>query len=276
MLSLLRNKELEEKAHYILWGDEVLGDFEDENALSEFLFFSGLKKRELKNKIKILILFYFFVVILGVILSSYKIIFLIPIGIILQFLTLINLTQKRSEEFEKDYVPFLIALASGIRTGLDPIVAFSKCGELFSEESLLRKKIIEFENKLSKGKTEDEALVTFADDIAHPDLKLFRSTMILARREGASLATCLRRLAQVTRRRQSFRRKIKSALALQKLSTFGICGCALIIAFIQLASNYEILKEAMANPIGSIAIKTSISLILLGLGWMLYMSRRRI
>ena len=153
MLSLLRNKELEEKAHYILWGDEVLGDFEDENALSEFLFFSGLKKRELKNKIKILILFYFFVVILGVILSSYKIIFLIPIGIILQFLTLINLTQKRSEEFEKDYVPFLIALASGIRTGLDPIVAFSKCGELFSEESLLRKKIIEFENKLTKGKT---------------------------------------------------------------------------------------------------------------------------
>jgi len=179
-------------------------------------------------------------------------------------------------DFERDYVPFLISLISSIKTGLDPFMAFCECGKLFPENSILRHEITLVEEYVEKGASEDDAIKKFAVFIDHPDLFLFRTTFILARREGASLATSLQRLVKVTRQRQSFRRKIRAALAMQRLSAIGITACAILIALIQAVTNYQILVTAWHNSTGFIAILLGCLLIIFGLIWTLYLARRRI
>ena len=129
---------------------------------------------------------------------------------------------------------------------------------------------------LERAVPEDVALQRFAITIAHPDIQLFRSTFVLARKEGASLAQCLRRLARVTRQRQSFRRKVRSSVAMQRLSAFGIAGCAIAILSIQVITNIDALRDAYADPLGSKALLAGGGLITIGIVWMLQLAKARI
>jgi len=183
---------------------------------------------------------------------------------------------RRAEAFERDYVPMLLSLAAAVRTGLDPLVALQQCAALFPLDSEMRRQVQALQDRLEQGADEGRALREFARDVAHPDLPLFRSALLLARRQGSPLAGSLRRLARVTRQRQSFRRKMRGALAMQRLSAIGIAGCAVIIGLIQAAANMTALAEAYADPTGRRALTLGVSLIGFGLLWMLYLSRRRV
>ena len=116
----------------------------------------------------------------------------------------------------------------------------------------------------------------FAETINHPDLNLFRTAFILARREGTSLADCLRRLARVTRQRQSFRRKVKAALAMQKLSAIGIALCTVVIGLIQFLSNPEAINSAMEHPLGSKLLLAGIVSIVSGFAGVMSMARSKL
>jgi Flp pilus assembly protein TadB len=182
---------------------------------------------------------------------------------------------KRAAEFEKDYTAFLLSLASSVRTGLDPIVAFYSCGRLFEAKSLIRVELEHFKELLESGMREEDALRQFAATIDLSDISLLRTAVILARQEGASLAQCLQRLARVTRQRQSFRRKIKAALAMQRLSAFGISGCAIIIGIFQVITNPEGIGIAFAHPIGRSLLLGGAGLMMIGLVWMLQLAKSK-
>lgn len=184
--------------------------------------------------------------------------------------------KKRTESFERDYPALLLSLASGVRTGLDPFVALCKCGELFSCDSEMKHELERLRKVIDSGATEERAIQEFASSLPHPDLPLFRSAFMLARKEGSSLAETLQRLARVTRQRQSFRRKIRSAIAMQKLSAIGISLCAIVIGLIQGVTNPDAFRAAWQNPIGSRALIAGLALVTLGLGWMLSLARSRI
>ena len=201
---------------------------------------------------------------------------LAPAWMLLEYLALTRAAARRAEAFEKDYVPLLLSMASAVRTGLDPLVALDGCAKLFSSASEMRRHVEAFQERMEHGAQEDEAIRSFARDIAHPDVQLFRSTLVLARRQGSSLSQGLQRLARVTRQRQSFRRKMRASLALQRLSAIGIAGCAVVIGVIQAASNPQALSDALAHPIGRRALTLGVSLIVIGLCWMLFLSRRRV
>lgn len=182
---------------------------------------------------------------------------------------------RRAESFERDYPALLLSLASAVRTGLDPFVALCKCEELFSDGSEMKSELRGLVRNVENGASEEESLARFAETIPHPDLKLFRSAFILARKEGASLAETLQRLARVTRQRQSFRRKVRSSVAMQKLSAIGITLCTLVIGLIQGLTNPEALRTAWASPLGSHAIVVGLCLVTSGLLWMLTLTRSR-
>jgi tight adherence protein B len=184
-----------------------------------------------------------------------------------------SLAQSRSRLFEKDYTAFLISFAASVRTGLDPMVAFYSCGRLFDSESHLRKELEHCKVLLESGMREEDALQQFGARYELGDVELLRSAVILARKQGASLAACLQRLARVTRQRQSFRRKVKAALAMQRLSAFGISGCAIVIGIFQVITNPEGVGIAFADPIGRVLLSAGVLLMCAGLFWMLQLAK---
>lgn len=181
--------------------------------------------------------------------------------------------QLRSRNFEKDYTAFLISLAASVRTGLDPMVAFYSCGRLFDSDSYLRRELENCKELLESGMREEDALQEFGARFKMGDVELLRSAIILARKQGASLSACLQRLARVTRQRQSFRRKVKTALAMQRLSAFGISGCAIVIGIFQVITNPEGVGAAFAEPIGRVLLSTGVLLMCVGLFWMLQLAK---
>jgi tight adherence protein B len=181
----------------------------------------------------------------------------------------------RAESFERDYPALLVALASSVRTGLDPLVALTQSEQLFSPQSEMGKELHAFRLKVEGGYTEEDALASFGASISHPDIPLFRTAFILSRRQGASLGQCMHRLARVTRQRQSFRRKVRSAVAMQKLSALGIGGCAIVIGIIQMISNPTSIAAAWHDPMGQRFLTIGGGLILLGLVWMMNIARSR-
>lgn len=183
---------------------------------------------------------------------------------------------KRAEAFERDYTALLLSLASGIRTGLDPLVALLDSEKLFSEKSELRRQVLKLKDGIERGYPEETVLKHFAGSINHPDLKLFRTAFVLARREGSSLAECLQRLAKVTRQRQSFRRKVRGAVAMQKLSSFGIAACTIVIGVMQAMTNPEAFKLAIHHPLGLKLLVAGLGLVAGGITWMLSMTRARL
>ena len=183
---------------------------------------------------------------------------------------------KRAVSFERDYPAFLLSLASAVRTGLDPIVALYRAPELFDDDSELKHELLKTKDNIERGMPEDEALRSFAVTIKHPDINLFRTAFILSRQQGSSLSQCLQRLVRVTRQRQSFRRKMASAIAMQKLSAMGIAACALAIGLFQFITNPTAFSQAMAHPVGFKFFVAGSILMASGILWMLNIARRRL
>ena len=176
----------------------------------------------------------------------------------------------RALHFEQDYTALLLTLASSIKTGLDPLQALTQAHEYFHAESSVRCELLKLKNNLEAGMAEEHVINDFASTIDHPDINLFRIAFVLSRKEGSSLAECLRRLVRVTRQRQSFRRKIKAAVATQKLSANGIAVCAVFIAAVQISSNYKAMVQAYNHPVGFKILFGGVVVILLGV----YLLRR--
>ena len=209
-------------------------------------------------------------ILLGIFIATKNIFFLISIGVLLFFAraVLYKKIKNRSLKFEQDFATFLIALASSLRCGHDPLTAFINSRDLFCESTPLHQTILESKIKLETGDNETKVIRSFAENIQHPDLGLFRSAFILSRKEGSSLAKCLQRIASVVRSRQSFRRKIKAAVAMQKLSAIGILCGVVGMFLIQFFSAKKGLLDAFSHPLGFKLLIVSAVLILTGLLWM--------
>jgi len=215
-------------------------------------------------------------ILLAVVLSS-----IVPlITPLLLYATQIHLIeqrcQKRQMEFDRDYTALLMSLASGIKTGVDPLLALTQSAQLFQKTSIMCSELESIDTALQEGLSEDSAIARFGARVRHPDIKLFRMAFALARKEGASLSYCLQRLARVTRQRQSFRRKTRGAVAMQKLSAFGIGGCTLLIGAIQGVTNRGAFMEAFMHPIGRVLLILGLLLVGIGIIWMLKMAKIRV
>jgi Flp pilus assembly protein TadB len=187
-----------------------------------------------------------------------------------------SLGGTRALAFERDYTAFLLALASSVRAGLDPLTAMIKSADLFPKASEVRRAILALKADIDAGCGEEAAFGRFAEDIRHPDIGLFSTAMVLARREGSSLGGCLERLAKVTRHRQSFRRKTRSAVAMQRLSAVGLAGIAVLIVGMQFIGNPESLSVALGTEFGRRALLMGGLAIAGGIIWMLRLARTRV
>jgi len=190
------------------------------------------------------------------------------VPLLIEWIRLKKLAKKRARLFEQDYCAFLLSIASSVKGGADPILALSQATSLFPPGSVLQSQIAAFKVDLETGLTEEQALLRFAASINNQDIGMFRSAMIIARKEGSALGECLQRLAKVTRQRQSFSRKVKSAVAMQKMASMGIAGCTVVIGMIQYFANPDGLIKAWNHSIGFPIMIAGVILIGVGLIWM--------
>ena len=215
-------------------------------------------------------------VVLSLITGSLFVLLITPLHLLYEYASLQRQAYTRAEGFEKDYPALLLSLASAIRTGMDPLAALLHSGPLFQSGSQMARELGILKSRIDDGAGEDDAIRAFASSIRHPDINLFRTAFILARRQGSSLGGCLHRLTRVTRQRQSFRRKVRSAVAMQKFSSLGIAGCAVGIGMMQFFMNPGAMKDALNHPIGSKLLAAGCLLMLAGMVWMLRIGRTRI
>ncbi len=217
-----------------------------------------LKNRKYWNNLFLILLIF----VLGLI--NKFLILAYPIYLIIKKQAKVRRSKLQLNAFERDYPTFLISLSSSMKCGLDPLAALLQSKDLFANNTPIAEAIESFRQQVSSGIAEDQAIKSFASEIQHPDLILFKDAYLLSRQQGASLSFCLHRIARVVRARQSFRRKTNTAVAMQKLSAFGILIAVVAMFSVQVVASYQTLLNAWANPIGMKLLILALSLVSCG------------
>jgi tight adherence protein B len=179
----------------------------------------------------------------------------------------------RNAALERELPTLLTSVASSVRAGIDPLVAVAAGKDFFPEGSAMQRELVSFAQALSSGKDEYEVIDEFMKGVPSPEGDLFKRCLTMSRRHGASLAEPLHRITKVIRQRHSFRRKTKAALAMHRLSAFGIAFCAAAIGVIQFVTNASAVQGAMKDSVGRILLSVGVGLIALGVFWMTRMGR---
>lgn len=179
----------------------------------------------------------------------------------------------RRASLDRDLPALLTSIVSSVRAGIDPIVAIIKSAEYLPAGTPLTEGIASFRDRLAQGSEESDEIRAFLAEYAHPDLELFKRCVLLSRKHGCSLSDPLHRITRVIRQRHSFRRKTRAALAMHRLSAFGIALSALVICLIQVGTNKKGVILALEHPVGSPMLIAGCFLIMVGVVWMVSMGR---
>lgn len=174
---------------------------------------------------------------------------------------------------DRDLPALLTSVASSVRAGIDPLSALLSAREYFHGDSPLIHEVEKIRSGLAAGVEEEALLESFLTTYASQEGELFKRCLILSRRHGCSLAEPLHRITKVVRQRQSFRRKIKAALAMHRMSAVGIALCAGAMGALQIGMNPAAFEIAIRHPIGGKLLIGGVALILIGLTWMMLMGR---
>lgn len=174
---------------------------------------------------------------------------------------------------DRDLPALLTSVASSVRAGIDPLSALLSSRDYFPRETPLMQEVERIREGLSNGVDEEEILESFLMTYESQEGELFKRCLILSRRHGSSLAEPLHRITRVVRQRQSFRRKIRAALAMHRMSAIGIALCAVAMGGLQLGMNPQAFDVAMEHPTGGKLLVGGVCLIITGVMWMMLMGR---
>jgi Flp pilus assembly protein TadB len=198
---------------------------------------------------------------------------LLVIGISFMFLRLWRKAKAHRWAIDRDLPALLTSIASSVRAGIDPLSALISARDYFPKETILVREVEKVRERLSQGEDEEEVIERFLAVYASQEGELFKRCLILSRRHGSSLAEPLHRITRVVRQRQSFRRKVKAALAMHRMSAIGIALCAAAMGALQFGMNPRAFDIAMNHPVGSKLLIAGVGLIVTGVVWMMMMGR---
>jgi Flp pilus assembly protein TadB len=213
-------------------------------------------------------------VLMGVIGAPVFALVLLMGGYTVMYLYCVKKRSKRFTEVDRDLPALLTFLASSVRAGLDPMVALLEAPHYLPEGTALHKAVEDCAGKIKAGETEEDCIRTLCDKVSHPDLPLLRSCLLISRRHGTSIAEPLHRVTRVVRQRQSFRRKVRGALVMHRMSAMGIALCAILISVMQFLTNYPAMMAAIRHPVGSKILMCGAFLIFIGVSWMMTMGQK--
>ena len=165
---------------------------------------------------------------------------------------------------EDDLCALLQSLYSSVLSGKDPIHALIKSQEFVPDNSGLKLPLKELKDAINQGEPFENALNKFCRYFNSKEMVCFENIILITIEQGTSLAPILQRLLKVIRQRQSFKQKVGSALALQRISVYGIGACAFFVLVIQFANDKKGIFEALSTKVGTMSYLTGMSLISIG------------
>jgi Flp pilus assembly protein TadB len=177
-----------------------------------------------------------------------------------------KVSKKDKSYFEEEFISFILSFTSIIRSGVDIFEAFLRSKTLYQmDKSLIYSEITQLVSNIEDGMSFEEAILLFGEKYNNSDCKLFQSAVKLSLSHGGSLGETLEKLAQVLRQRQAFKRKTRSALALQKMSALGMILAVIAVLLVQSLSQADALTKTLASPIGLKFIICGLALSAVGL-----------
>lgn len=198
-----------------------------------------------------LFLFFSFVLI---VFSKYPLLESVFLSIILTTLIMWFVLNIRARRWEKKFLILfpqgLDIITRGLRAGLTlgrgiAVVAEEIPNPVGYEFSYLAA-------QLQIGSSTDKALLDAADRIGLEDFRFFAIALIIQREMGGSLSEVLRKLADVIRDREKFRRKVTSLSAEAKTTAIIVSALPFLAAFGIQIFNPTYLQFFTADPVGRI------------------------
>jgi tight adherence protein B len=188
-------------------------------------------------------------------------------GPIIMSLLLQRAIDRRFNDFDKDYPPFLLSLVGLLKTGMNPMTAIESASKGMDPLSLIKLEIDLMLERMRYGTSEELSIGSFGEDINHSEIELFVQSLLLSRAVGGVLSDTLDRLARQSRKRQHFRNSAKAAVAMQRGSVgiiiviMGILGVYLWFVF------PEAVDSAVKDPTGWSLIQLGFIFVLAGIYW---------
>lgn len=174
---------------------------------------------------------------------------------------------KRFQAFDQDYPVLLLSYVSLLKTGMSTIAGLEAAAKGLDEKSLVRSEIELMIERLRLGLTEEQAISSFGEDIAHPELELFVQSLLLSRKVGGTLSSTLERLARQVRKRQQFRQQAVAAVGMERSSIYMIAAImSLLLGYLTYASP-ELVLPAFQHDLGNTIFQAGLSLIFFGFFW---------
>jgi tight adherence protein B len=170
--------------------------------------------------------------------------------------------RRRREEQLTDAVG---AIAAGIRSGLSLTQSLAHARD--EAEQPLRDDLASVVSRIETGVPIRETLTDWAERLDSEDARLIVGVLDLHRRSGGDLPSVLDNLVRTLRERRAAHREVRALTAQARLSAVILGSLPIgFFAFLLLTSRREML-DAMAAPIGRIAVVAGLGLEGLAFVW---------
>lgn len=177
------------------------------------------------------------------------------------------LVNRRVNQFDADYPVMLMSYVSLLKTGLNTITGLESAGKGLDEGTLVRSEIELLIERLKLGLTEEQAINSFGEDVAHPELELFVQSLLLSRKVGGTLSTTLERLAKQVRKRQQFRKQAIAAVGMERASIVAVAGVMTCLLGFIFVKSPELIVGAFTDDTGLKTVGWAVVIITMGFLW---------
>ena len=180
-------------------------------------------------------------------------------------------TKQRMKKFQAQLPDALDLIVRGIRSGLPVTEAINTIGEEIQDP--LGTEFRQVSDQVRIGVNLDEALWTSARRLQIPEFNFLVISMAIQQETGGNLAEILEKLADMVRRREQMRLKIKAMSSEARASAMIIGSLPFIMAGILFFVNPGYIERLFVDPRGWVMIGMGLTSLTLGLGVMAKMVR---
>jgi tight adherence protein B len=180
-------------------------------------------------------------------------------------------TKQRMKRFQAQLPDALDLIVRGIRSGLPVTEAINTIGE--ETQDPLGTEFRQVSDQVRIGVNLDEALWTSARRLQIPEFNFLVISMAIQQETGGNLAEILEKLADMVRRREQMRLKIKAMSSEARASAMIIGSLPFIMAGILFFVNPGYIERLFVDPRGWVMIGMGLTSLTMGLGVMAKMVR---
>lgn len=186
-------------------------------------------------------------------------------AIILPYLYLLYLRDKKIKTFVSHFPAVLEAMASNLRAGADLIRAIQSVAT--DEENFFSKDFKLILAEVELGVPVNEAFENYANKIGILEVDLFAMGITMSMKTGANLADFFTKISEMIRQRIELKGKINVVTSESRFSMMVMCLAPFGIAVMQTMMDKARYIGFLQSPLGQLLIYTSIVFITIAIIW---------